>query len=104
MQRGLSPAKGVASLVSGEKRLERKTLHALARHRTHNTTHCTHCHKSHCSSVKPREGRKEAVESLLARRRWRREDSRSCSLRHVVFGSCRESTATKVKDLHRNTY
>ncbi|MPC24893.1 hypothetical protein E2C01_017987 [Portunus trituberculatus] len=38
---GLSPTKGVASLVSGEGRLERKTLHALARHRTdcHITAH-----------------------------------------------------------------
>ncbi|MPC95721.1 hypothetical protein E2C01_090945 [Portunus trituberculatus] len=43
MLRGLSTAKGVASLVSGEGRLERKTLHAKARHRTHchSTEHTT---------------------------------------------------------------
>ncbi|MPC37210.1 hypothetical protein E2C01_030684 [Portunus trituberculatus] len=80
------------------------TPHTLSQHCTHNTRNCTHCHKSHCNSVKPREGREEAVESLLARRRWRRDDSRSYSLRHEVLGSCWDSTATKVKVLHKNTY
>ena len=108
MQRAPSPAEGVASLVSGVKGNEGQntahtvtTLLTLSLHCTHNTRHCTHCHKRHCSSVNPREGRGEAMEAA----RWRGGNgvlrlagggisALTTHLRHVVCGSCRDSTAT----------